>query len=70
MAGVVSRHRTESRQVTRPIRWALLVLVLFTIVYLGYLSRHLTFFYDEWDYIFGRRGWSLEVIIAPHNNHL
>jgi hypothetical protein len=37
--------------------------------YILYLARHLNFFYDEWNFIFDRRGWSLNILLAPHNQH-
>jgi hypothetical protein len=33
-------------------------------------GRHLTFFFDEWDFVFGRRGESVGTYLAPHNGHL
>src|SRR5262249_35329407 len=35
-----------------------------------YAGRHLTFFFDEWDFILGRRGSSLSTYLDPHNGHL
>jgi len=37
--------------------------------YILYLARHLNFFYDEWNFIFDRRGWSFNILFAPHNQH-
>jgi hypothetical protein len=34
------------------------------------VGRHLTFFYDEWTWILGRRGGSLATYLDPHNGHL
>ncbi len=39
-------------------------------VVLLYAGRHLTFFYDEWDFILGRRGGGLHTYLDPHNGHL
>ena len=33
-------------------------------------GRGLTFFFDEWDFILGRRGNSLDAFLQPHNGHL
>jgi hypothetical protein len=33
-------------------------------------GRHLTFFFDEWDFILGRRGESVATYLDPHNGHL
>jgi len=38
-------------------------------VFLLYAGRHLTFFYDEWNFILDRRGSSLSTYLAPHNGH-
>lgn len=32
--------------------------------------RGLIFFYDEWDFIQGRRGWNVDAFLAAHNEHL
>jgi hypothetical protein len=39
-------------------------------VVLLYEGRHLTFFYDEWNFILLRRGGSLSTYLDPHNGHL
>src|SRR5205085_4124271 len=39
-------------------------------VLLLYAGRHLTFFYDEWDFVFQRRGGGLNTFLDPHNGHL
>jgi len=49
---------------------ALVVLTLGAGALLLYAARHLTFFYDEWDFILGRRGSSLASYLDPHNGHL
>ena len=33
-------------------------------------GQHLTFFYDEWNFILLRRGGSLATYLDPHNGHL
>ncbi|MFN2471698.1 MAG: hypothetical protein ABR583_12075 [Gaiellaceae bacterium] len=30
----------------------------------------LTFYYDEWNFVMNRRGWSLGTFLEPHNEHL
>jgi hypothetical protein len=35
-----------------------------------YAGRHLTFFYDEWNFILERRGGGLGTYLDPHNGHL
>lgn len=35
-----------------------------------FAARHLTFFFDEWDFILGRRGESLNTYLDAHNGHL
>jgi hypothetical protein len=34
------------------------------------VSRHLSFYADEWSFILKRRGWSPYVFLAPNNGHL
>ena len=36
---------------------------------LVYLSRYSTFIGDEWTFIVHRRGWSLDALMYPHNEH-
>lgn len=33
-------------------------------------TRHLSFFFDEWNFILGRRGESVGTYLDPHNGHL
>ena len=35
-----------------------------------YAGRHLTFFYDEWGFVFTRREGGLHTFLDPHNGHL
>ena len=35
-----------------------------------YAGRALTFYYDEWDFVQGRRGWTVDTFLQPHNEHL
>jgi hypothetical protein len=48
---------------------AMAALTLGAGAYILYLARNLNFFYDEWNFIFDRRGWTLQVLFAPHNQH-
>jgi len=34
------------------------------------LSRHLSFYADEWEFIINRRGWNPGAFLRPHNEHL
>lgn len=45
-------------------------LLALTVILLLLAGRHLTFFYDEWDFILHRRGESVGVYLDPHNGHL
>jgi hypothetical protein len=35
-----------------------------------YLGGGQAFFFDEWDLVLGRSGWSVDVFLEPHNEHL
>jgi hypothetical protein len=35
-----------------------------------YLTRETNFYYDEWDFIQQRRGWTADALLKPHNEHL
>ena len=35
-----------------------------------YLGRSTSFYFDEWDWIQGRRAWDLDALLLPHNEHL
>jgi hypothetical protein len=57
----------------RPDHSAALALGLLMAVALATLmlaGRHLTFFYDEWDFIVDRRGAGLGTFLDPHNEHI
>ena len=46
------------------------VIALIGAVVIDHLGRGLTFFFDEWDFVIGRRaGWS-DALWQPHNGHL
>jgi hypothetical protein len=51
--------------------WAGLALLLAVggalVIYLG---RTTNFYYDEWDWVLGRRAWNADALLAPHNEHL
>jgi hypothetical protein len=49
---------------------ALAIVLLGAGLVLMYAGRHLTFFFDEWDFILGRRGSSVATYLDPHNGHL
>lgn len=33
-------------------------------------GRGLTFYFDEWDFVQGRREWDADALLAPHNGHV
>ena len=42
-----------------------------SFVVILYLGRHLsTFLYDEWNFVLNRRGWDVDTLLRPHNEHL
>ncbi len=49
---------------------ALAGLVAVALAMLLYLGRSTSFYFDEWDWILGRRGWNLDALLLPHNEHL
>ena len=50
-------------------RVVLLAGMVATAAVLLYVGRGLTFFFDEWDFLLGRRTGGLESLLAPHNEH-
>lgn len=51
--------------------WAALALLLLVgAVLLLYVGRDTSFFFDEWDFVQGRRGWTVDSLLNPHNEHL
>lgn len=64
---------TRTAAAVEPRPWPGIVLaagMALTAAVLIYAGRELTFFYDEWDFILGRRGGGLESLLEPHNEHL
>ncbi len=58
-----------------PLGWRLGVLALAFALLLGaavflYAARRTGFYFDEWDFIQDRRGWTLDALLKPHNEHL
>lgn len=54
-------------------RWAtplFAVLAFAAVVLILYTGRNLTFYFDEWNFILDRRGFTVENLIAGHNGHL
>jgi hypothetical protein len=49
---------------------ALAGLLAVAFAMLLYLGRSTSFYFDEWDWIQGRRGWDLDALLLPHNEHL
>jgi hypothetical protein len=72
MPTVASRRPASSIAARRiqPAGAALGVLLLAAGLLLLYAGRHLTFFYDEWAFVFTRRGGSINSYLDPHNGHL
>jgi hypothetical protein len=61
------------RPAARPARagWlALAGLLAVALAMLLYVGRSTSFYFDEWDWILGRRAWDLDALLAPHNEHL
>lgn len=46
-----------------------MLLVAVAAVYLLHVSRHASFFYDEWSWISARRGWAPHNFLQSHNGH-
>ncbi|HEV3055238.1 MAG TPA: hypothetical protein VGX45_11335, partial [Solirubrobacteraceae bacterium] len=59
-----------SRMRLHPATAALAVAMAVACAIVLYAGRHLTFFYDEWNFILLRRGGSLSTYLDPHNGHL
>jgi hypothetical protein len=61
--------RTSTRQELLPVAilGALGVLASGLMLYAG---RHTIFFFDEWDFVLGRRGMSVDTLLDPHVGHL
>lgn len=72
MPTVASRRPASSIAAERihPASAALGVLLLAAGLLLLYAGRHLTFFYDEWAFVFTRRGGIINSYLDPHNGHL
>lgn len=45
------------------------ILLMSAVAWL-YIGRGVTWHGDEWDYLLGRREWTWETTLAPHNGHL
>jgi hypothetical protein len=58
------------RTVRIPARAALAGVLFLCAAELLYAGRHVTFFYDEWDFVTGRRGTGAATFLEPHNEHL
>jgi hypothetical protein len=65
------RRRLGTFDLDRVPPTAVLWLVLLAAaVVLLYAGRHLSFFYDEWDFVELRRGGGIDTYLGPHNGHL
>jgi hypothetical protein len=50
-------------------RWALVVLLLVDGVFLLYMGRGLSFFYDDWNYVTEDFGGGIHSLLRAHNGH-
>lgn len=66
----VRRGARASTHRPHPATAVLAALMLLSAAVLLYAGRHLTFFYDEWNFILTRRGESVGTYLDPHNGHL
>lgn len=68
----IGRRRPARRAVrgVEPSTAVLVALLVVAAVVLLYAGRHLTFFYDEWNFILMRRGSGVGTYLDPHNGHL
>jgi hypothetical protein len=74
-APAVQSGITDASAPKRGVRWTLwdaafVLLLLVAFAWLLFVLRHITFWWDEWDFIDGREGWSLDDFLRPHNGHL
>jgi hypothetical protein len=60
--------RSPSGTVRPLVAW--IALVVIALVVIGHLGRGTTFFYDEWNFVLGRRSGGLDAFLEPHNGHL
>jgi hypothetical protein len=51
-------------------RFALAGAMLLAAVVVLYAGRGTGFWFDEWNWVFDRRGWTLDALLEPHNEHL
>ena len=68
----IGRPRPARRAVrgVEPSTAVLVALLVVAAVVLLYAGRHLTFFYDEWNFILMRRRSGVGTYLDPHNGHL
>ncbi len=43
---------------------------MLSVALLGYLTSRETFLFDEWSFLLHRRGFSADVFLEPHNEHI
>ena len=51
-------------------RWLLAIGCAAYFLLFVYLTRHFSFFQDEYDYVLNRRGWDANTLLGPVNQHL
>jgi hypothetical protein len=68
------RLRLAQARIQERSTWAVAsVLALFSVVAFVLLYRKgfgTTFYYDEWNFLMNRRGWTIGTFLEPHNEHL
>jgi hypothetical protein len=64
-----ARTRIQERS-TVAAAGALVLLSLIAFVLLYRKGFGTTFYYDEWNFLMNRRGWTLDTFLEPHNEHL
>jgi hypothetical protein len=61
------RRRPEP---STPAWLALAALLVVVTPFLLHETRGTTFWFDEWEWVLGRRGWDAGTFLEPHNDHL
>ena len=53
-----------------PVELLFAAAVLASAVLLLYLGHHLTFLFDDWQFLIDRQGWGTHQLLDPHNEHI
>jgi hypothetical protein len=67
---VDARALRNPRRRPRPADLVVAVAAVVAVVVLWHEGRRLNFYFDEWNWITGRRSWTTEALLEPHNGHL